>query len=160
MQGVVLDIEPQSLEEYQDDPKAVWGTLVDNLKEVYGLTKAANMELIVCLPYYLDTKGFDEELEAIISEASDEVAIMNYYRGKEIDHIAKEVSVSKQYDKSIQTVYELQAPGQFDLAEINTYHHLSLDAVVENFNQLKTHFSDQQVNLGLHEYKSLVKLLE
>ena len=59
VQGFVLDIEPQSLEEYQDDPQAVWRTLVDNLKEVYGLTKAANMELIVCLPYYLDTKWFD-----------------------------------------------------------------------------------------------------
>ena len=158
VQGFVLDIEPQSLEEYQDDPKAVWGTLVDNLKEVYGLTKAANMELIVCLPYYLDTQGFDEELEAIISEASDEVAIMNYYRGKEIDHIAKEVSVSKQYDKSIQTVYELQQVGIADLTAQNTYHDEGLVAMIENFEALTNHYSNQEIHLGIHEFNSLLEL--
>lgn len=158
VQGVVLDIEPQSLEEYQDDPKAVWGTLVDNLKEVYGLTKAADMELIVCLPYYLDTKGFDEELEAIISEASDEVAIMNYYRGKEIDHIAKEVSVSKQYDKSIQTVYELQQVGIADLTAQNTYHDEGLVAMIENFQALTNYYGNQEIHLGIHEFNSLLAL--
>ena len=160
VQGFVLDIEPQSLEAYQDDPKAVWGTLVDNLKEVYGLTRAANMELIVCLPYYLDTEGFDEELEAIIAEASDEVAIMNYYRGKEIDHIAKEVRVSKQYDKSIQTVYELQQVGIADLTARNTYHDEGLSAMIENFKALTNYYGNQEIHLGIHEFNSLLELTD
>ena len=160
VQGFVLDIEPQSLEAYQDDHKAVWGTLVDNLKEVYGLTRAANMELIVCLPYYLDTEGFDEELEAIIAEASDEVAIMNYYRGKEIDHIAKEVRVSKQYDKSIQTVYELQQVGIADLTARNTYHDEGLSAMIENFKALTNYYGNQEIHLGIHEFNSLLELTD
>lgn len=158
VQGVVLDIEPQSLEKYQDDPKAVWGTLGDNLKEVFDLTKAANMELIVCLPYYLDTEGFDEELEAIIAEASDEVAIMNYYRGKEIDHIANEVRVSKQYDKSIQMVYELQKVGIADLTAQNTYHDEGLAAMIENFKALTNYYGNQEIHLGIHEFNSLLEL--
>ncbi len=160
IKGIVIDIEPQSLPEFESNPDLLMRHFTEGLTAAHQVANQKGLEVIVCLPYFFDTEGFSDELATIVQRASDQVAIMNYYRGKEIDHISNEASLSKQYHKPIQTIYELQAPGQFDLAEINTYHHLSLDAVVENFNQLKTHFSDQQVNLGLHEYKSLVKLLE
>src|SRR5699024_12879358 len=107
------------------------------------------MELIVCLPYYLDTKGFDEELEAIISEASDEVAIMNYYRGKESDHIAKEASVSKQYDKSIHVFYELQQVCIADLTAQKTYHDEGLVTIIEYFETVTNHYSNQEIHFNI-----------
>ncbi|XJS10390.1 hypothetical protein ACF3NG_09670 [Aerococcaceae bacterium WGS1372] len=157
IQGIIIDIEPQTLEEYQTNPDAVMASFTKGLKKAYEVVHELELKVIVCLPYYLDTEGYLSELETIIAEASDEVAIMNYYRDLEIEHIATEVALSQKYNKPIQTIYELQAPGIHGLTEMNTYYHLGITAVNNNFEQLRTYYRSP-INLSYHELNSLIEL--
>lgn len=97
MKGIVIDIEPQSLPEFESNPDLLMRHFTEGLTAAYQVANQKGLEVIVCLPYFFDTEGFSDELATIVQRASDQVAIMNYYRGKEIDHISNEASLSKQY---------------------------------------------------------------
>lgn len=159
IRGIVIDIEPHTLDEFQNNSDAIMQSFTQGLKRAYQVAHGYDLKVIVCLPYYLDTEGYLTELETIIAEAADEVAIMNYYRGLEIEHIETEVALSVKYNKAIQTIYELQPAGSHGLTEMNTYHHLGLLAVSDNFEQLHAHY-DYDIHLSYHEFNTLVELMK
>ena len=129
LQGVVIDIEPYLLEEFKYQPEEVMENYTKGLIEAYRFAKLYRLKVIVCIPYYLDTLGFTQQLESIIKFGSDAVAVMNYYRGKENEHIETELKLSQLYNKPIISIYELQKPCTQGLIDMNTYHQLGLQAV-------------------------------
>lgn len=160
LKGIVLDVEPFLLAEYKQDPQAVMTTYVASMQAAYKAAKVYQLEVIVCVPYYFDTLGFTEELESITRDASDKLAVMNYYRGKEMEHLQTENEISHRYNKTIINIYELQPPGQHDLTDQNTYYNYGIHAAYDNFQQLKRFFSHQRIELAFHEFEYFKKLSE
>lgn len=160
IKGIVLDIEPHTLKEFKENPKKTMGSFVKSLKGAYAFAQKMPLKMIVCLPYYLDTLGFTAELEDIIRTGTDEVAIMNYYRGKEIEHLKTEVTLSLQFGKPIHTIYELQPPGKHGLTDQNTYYNQGLQAVAKNYNEVTGAYPKAGIRLSFHEYRFYKELAE
>lgn len=160
LQGIVLDIEPHTLKEFKENPKAVMTSFVKCLKVTYAFAKQKSLTVIVCLPYYYDTLGFTAELETIIRKAADEVAVMNYYRDKEIEHIQTEAKLCSRYGKPIHTIYELQPPGKHGLTDQNTYYNQGLQAVSKNFKKIQAVYTKQDIRHSFHEYRFFKELAE
>lgn len=155
LQGVVIDVEPQSLAEFQENPSRVLETFVKGMTNAYQVAKQAGLTVILCLPNSYDTLGFEYELEQLISEATDQVAIMNYHRGQEIVRIETEAKLSLRHNKPLINIYEMQAAGQFGLHEANTYDGHGFKAVIDNFKQLERAYPKHNLSLSFHEFRSL-----
>lgn len=160
LKGVVVDVEPYLLEEFKSNPQQVMKDYVVSMISAYQAAQYYDLDMIVCIPYYFDTMGFSDELEIIIREASDSVAVMNYYRDKEVEHLQTEARLSSKYHKPIITIYELQPPGEHDLSDKNTYYHQGIRAVYNNFNQTKRAFKQQDIFLSFHEFRYFKALNE
>lgn len=160
--GVMCDIEPYLLEEWEDEESRarLMQRYVQGYRTAYAQACENNLELIACIPYFFDSKGFTEELRLLTAEGCHRLAVMNYYRDKEIDHLRTEAALARQYGKGILTIYELQPSGIHGLTEKNTYYHLGLDALAENYRALRKAFRPQRVDYALHSYPLLWELTE
>lgn len=160
LKGIVIDVEPQSLDEYQESPAEVMSLFVQAMKTAYTAAHKVGLVVVLCLPNSLDTLGFEKDLDILIRDASDSVAIMNYHRGQEIERIETEAILSAKYNKPIINIYELQPAGTFDLTEENTYFNHGVTAVYENYKYMKNVFDTQEIFLSLHEFQHLRMLTE
>jgi len=127
IRGVVMDVEP------------------------YSEALDCGLQLIVCIPYFYDTKGYADALERIIESGCDRVAVMNYYKGKEADHIADEIALSRKYGKKLVNIYELQPPEGTAVTEANTYYHEGLGAVVRSAVSLRSMYQGD-VEFAIHDF--------
>ena len=62
VKGIVFDIEPYLLQEYKVNPQKVMATFVKAMVKVYQETQKAQLEIILCIPYFYDLVGFKREL--------------------------------------------------------------------------------------------------
>lgn len=152
IKGIVFDVEPYLLDEWDKDSKAVMDSFVKAAKAAY--TKRGNLKIMLCIPYYYDTKGFTKELETLIADCCDGVMVMNYYRGKEENHIAGEVNICKKYKKDIISIYELRPTD-----EQITYYNLGIDAVKNNFKSLQKTYKAVNLGIAYHDYKSVKEVI-
>lgn len=159
MKSIILDVEPYTLEEWEDDKEGVMNGFLRELKSAYKKANESKLELIVCIPYFYDNKGFSKQLEELIKSACDGIAIMNYMKDKEINNIEKEVEIADKYGKRIINIYELQAPGQHGLQEKNTYYNENIEAVEKNFKNMREEFYDKDISIAFHEYTALKEVL-
>ena len=88
---------------------------VQAMKTAYTAAHKVGLEVVLCLPNSLDTLGFEKDLDILIRDASDSVAIMNYHRGQEIERIAREKLIAEQKEK----LEELGKSGEVDRAVLN-----------------------------------------
>lgn len=93
--------------------------------------------------------------QEIISGCCDEIAVMNYYKSKEKEHIETEVALADKYKKQLINIFELQEPGDNDLTEKNTYYHDGLKAVADSFMKLRDNFPNSNILMSLHDAESL-----
>lgn len=152
IKGIVFDVEPYLLDEWERDSKAVMDSFVAAAKAAYA--KRGKLQILLCIPYYYDTKGFSKELEALIAGGCDGVLVMNYYRGKEEKHIADEVGICQKYKKSITNIYELRPTD-----EQITYYNLGIDAVKNNFKSLQKTYKAVNLGIAYHDYKSVKEVI-
>lgn len=160
IKGIVMDVEPYLLDDFEWTDEGLKRSFKSGLKALFDETKLRDLELIVVIPYFYDTKGYGDVLKYIIESASDAVAVMNYYRDEEINHIAEEASIAEQVQRPIFSIYELKAPGQYDLTNLNTYHNQGLEAIEENFLKMKARYSEQEVWHAYHDYRALKEVLK
>lgn len=160
LSGMVLDIEPYLLKEWSTETNAKMKSFVTILKEVYIKISESGMNVIVCIPYYYDTNGFESELEEIIANACDSVAVMNYYKSKEQEHIFNEMELAKKYEKGIIQVYETQEPGEHDLTFDTTYYEDGIKEVEKSFASLSEYYQYEKFRFAIHEYESLKKVMQ
>ena len=160
--GVMADIEPYLLEEWSDSDarRLLMQRYVQGTCAAYAQAQDAGLELLVCIPYFYDTKGFTAELEQLAAEGCSGLAVMNYYRGKEAEHLRTEAELARRYGKRLLTIYELQPPGSHDLTDQNTYYQAGLDALADNYRALRRNFWRQRVDYALHSYPVLCELSE
>lgn len=158
--GILFDVEPYLLDEWEDNRRAIMDSMIRGMKSAYELAQENGLELILCIPYYYDTKGLESCLETLIKDCCDSVAVMNYYREKEARHMETEAAFAKQYGKPLITIYELKAPGTHGLVEENTYHEEGLLAVRENFERLRNIYEGQPLSMAFHDYEALKEVME
>lgn len=155
IQGIMLDVEPYGLAKWQEEQEALMDQYVTTIQVAYTHAQKYGIEVVLCIPYFFDDLGYDEELEALMPYC-DEVAIMNYRKEQEWEHIAQEVQLAQQYEKPVSVIYELQAPGTHDLTSIHTYYEDGLAAVQNSFAALQKH--ESSLGIVYHEYQSYQSL--
>ena len=159
LKGILFDVEPYLLDEWEIQPDKTIQQFADNLQIAYKKAKENKLEMIVCIPYYYDTKGFSDFLEKLIKDGCDGIAIMNYYQKNEYEHIKKEVELAKKYNKTCINIYEFQSSGKYDLADENTYYEEGIEKAEENFKVLRNKLDSNNLVLGFHEYKAIKGLM-
>lgn len=160
IQGIVVDVEPYSLKEWKKDSAGVMQTFVKAMKTAYVYANESNIKMILCVPYHYDKKGFEKELEELTAHACDGVAVMNYYRDKEISNMETEAEYAAEYDKPIITIYEMKAAGTHGLTEKNTYHELGFESVIGNFRKVCKAFRGQEVKMAYHDYEAVKEVMQ
>lgn len=160
LKGILFDVEPYLLDEWEIQPDKTIQQFADNLQIAYKKAKENKLEMIVCIPYYYDTKGFSDFLEKLIKDGCDGIAIMNYYQKNEYEHIKKEVELAKKYNKTCINIYEFQSSGKYDLADENTYYEEGIEKAEENFKVLRNKLDSNNLVLSFHEYKTIKGLME
>lgn len=158
--GIMFDVEPYLLEEWDEDSRMVMDLWVKGIKRAYQSCKAYDLELLVCIPFFYDSKGLEGQLEELVRDCCDGIAVMNYYKGCEIEHIETEARLADRYQKALISVYELKAPGTHGITQNNTYWEEGMAAVKSNFSEMKRAYPGQELSMGLHDYEALKELLK
>ncbi len=157
--GLVLDVEPYLTSSYERNPQRAMDRFAEAMRNTYAYAQSKGVPLIICIPYFYDSKGFEKVLEELIEEGSDAVAVMNYQKKDEAGKIQTEVAVSARADKRIIHIFELQRPGLYDLTERNTYFVDGLPAVWSSLHQLYAHFDYEGLSFALHDYTALREMI-
>ena len=160
IKSIVFDVEPYLLDEWNEESKeGIMDSFISGMKAVYEKASASKLEVIVCIPYYYDTIGLDNQLEELIKTGSDSIAIMNYFRENEVNHIEQEVEFADKYGKKIINIYELQAPGEYGLKDINTYYNEGISAAEKSFKKIRNELNGKDISIAFHEYRALKEIL-
>ena len=157
--GIVFDVEPYLLDEWDEDPDKVMNSFVSGMKKAYSLAREYGLEVIVCIPWYYDKKGQQEGLEELIKNGCDSIAVMNYYRGSEVKHIATEAELARKHGKGLITIYELQKANGRGVQEVNTYYNFGLDALERNYKSILAAYPEQTISIAYHDYRALQEVL-
>lgn len=158
--GIVFDVEPYTLEEWDRNPEKVMDSFVSGMKEAYALAQDYGLEVIVCIPFHYDNKGQQKGLEELIKEGCDSIAIMNYYRGAEVKNIATEVELASKHGKGLITIYELQKADGRSVKEINTYYNSGLTALEKSYRSVLEAYPDQTISIAYHDYRAFKEVLK
>ena len=158
--GIMLDVEPYTLKEWDRNPGKVMDSFVSGMKEAYALAQDYGLEVIVCVPWYYSDKGQQTGLEELIKNGCDSIAVMNYYRGAEVKNIATEAELASKYGKGLITIYELQKANGRSVKEINTYYNSGLAALESSYRSVLEAYPDQTISLAYHDYKALKEVLK
>lgn len=158
IKGVLLDVEPYILDNWEDDQKSIMEDYLSGVKEAYRFSCEKGIQFALCISCFYDTWGHKEILEQLIQHC-DTIVVMNYQRGNELKELKQEASFAKKYKKQIVNVYELQKEGEHGITERNTYYHAGLDALYENFKELEKKLSGVNLSYGLHEFEALQEVI-
>lgn len=158
--GIVFDVEPYTLDEWDKNPGKVMDSFVSGMTEAYALAKDYGLEVIVCIPFHYDNKEQQKGLEELIKNGCDSIAVMNYYRGAEIKNIATEIELVQKHGKGIITVYELQKADGHGIKEINTYYNSGLAALKKSCASLLEAYPEQIISMAYHDYQALKEVLK
>lgn len=158
--GIVFDVEPYTLKEWDENPGKVMDNFVSGMKEAYALAQDYGLEVIVCIPFHYDNKGQQKGLEELIKNGCDSIAVMNYYRGAEVKNIATEVELASKYGKGLITIYELQKADGNSVKEINTYYNSGLAALERSYQNVLEAYPNQTISIAYHDYKALKEVLK
>lgn len=156
--GVMVDVEPGPTDEWKEDRESVMEMMTEAF--VRGKSAAAEngVEMIVCLSYYYDDYGFEEQIETIVKDGCDSLAIMNYNREDEAEQIGTEAWYCEAFGKALVNIYELKEPGQYDLEEIHTYSEVGLEELENSWASLRETYPDLEFYMALHDYRALKDL--
>ena len=153
--GIMVDIEPGSLDEWKNDRDSVMESMTQGFLQAKASAEKEGLEMIVCLSWYYDDYGYGSELEQIVEDGCDTLAIMNYNREDEVGQIETEAELCREYGKALINIYELQEIGKYDLEEINTYREEGLSSLWQSWEELRSVYSEQDISAALHEYRAL-----
>lgn len=159
LKGLVVDVEPYLLDDFDWDDETLQMSFMANMRELYTYLTAHDLEMITVVPYFYDTRGYKQVLEFLITEASTELAIMNYYRDDEIEHMIYEAALAESIGLPITTIYEFKPPGEYGLTERNTYYEEGLTAAHTNLETIIENFSNQDIYGAFHDLTALKEVV-
>lgn len=149
--GIQYDIERLNNE-------AAMNQVVANYKTVYAIAREHNIQVEACISYYLDTRyGFDAQLEDLIANGCDSIALMNYEAHEE-QNIENEVALCKKYGKGVVNITEMQPIGSHNLTSSQTYNDDGIPAVEAMWRRLQSYF-DYELGFSYHYFDPILNLL-
>ena len=158
--GIVWDVEPYALDEWEEDPQKVMDRFVKNCIRVYEQMKAQHLNMIVCIPIFYQRESLAPYLERLIRSGCDAVAVMNYSKEDEAGQIAFDVELARKYDKGILHITEMQRPGKHELTEENTYYNDGIGAVSDSHKRLAQTFDYSRLGFSWHYLKPILEIME
>lgn len=159
LKGIVVDVEPYLLDDFDWGDDAMKMSFMANMRQLYTYLTAHDLEMITVVPYFYDTRGYQDVLTFLITEATTELAIMNYYREDEIEHMMYEASVAASVKIPITTIYEFKPPGEYGLTERNTYYEEGLDEALMNLDAIIDTYADQDIYGAIHDLTALKEVV-
>ena len=104
--------------------------------------------------------GKTSGLEELIKETCDEVAVMNYSCGNEIEAIRTEAALSEKYGKELHCILEFQEVGKHGLTENKTYRNKGIDNAKETWEKLQKEYKNINVTRDYHWSRPVREMLE
>lgn len=162
LHGIVLDAEFYLDNRYKtEDKRTCFEIYCKNMKKAHEYSKEKGIELILVIPYWLDTEFGDEGLEMLIRDACDSIEVMNYYKAKSYEHIKSEVEFAQKYDKSIVTISELQeANDDNTITEEITFYKDGLVASRNDMLNILQKYKYDKFGYAYHYYDYLIELYD
>lgn len=156
LNGVIFDVEPYLNDQWDTDKNYVMNRYLYNMKRTYSYAQELGIYMIICIPYWFDN-NYHSILESLVSSACDEIAVMNYYRNREIANIENEVVLAEKYDKRITCIIEMQEPVSNELTDANTYYEMGFAVIWRVWRQISYHFKYEGLTFSYHYYKPLFR---
>ena len=105
---------------------------------------------MVCITNWYDEKH-ESLLRTLIEKGCDEVAVMNYSVGNEIEKIEREISIAKDYKKPIISIFEFDKADNKGVFNQNTYHEKGIDSAIETFEEMDDFYEYKELTPGWHQ---------
>lgn len=158
IRGLVLDVEPYQLDEWDDKPKRVMKQYVAAMTYAADYLKERDLACILCIPYFYDEIGRKAQLKKLFALDVSAIAVMNYYKRDEAGQMATEARLAKKNNRQLIHIYEMQAPEKHNLRDVNTYHAEGLEGVRDSWEKLSPLMPGARY--AIHEFAALKEALE
>ena len=158
--GVMLDIEPYISDSWKENPEEYMDRYISCMKKGYKFTQKNHLRTAICIPRHYDNQGLTSGLEELIKEPCDEVAVMNYSCGNEIEAIRTEAALSEKYGKELHCILEFQEVGKHGLTENKTYRNKGIDNAKETWEKLQKEYKNINVTRDYHWSRPVREMLE
>ncbi|MCH1942302.1 hypothetical protein [Holdemania massiliensis] len=155
--GVMVDVEPYTRSRWKQDPEENMKTYVSGMIAAYRFAQEHDLIFIACIPRHYDDQGLTEQLEVLIRDGCDEVAVMDYECGAEAEKIETEAQLAAKYDKVLHCILEFQEVGKHGLTEDKTYRNKGLTAAEAAWEQVDQTFPEMRI---VHDYHWSMPLIE
>ncbi|SFH21923.1 hypothetical protein SAMN05216405_1933 [Lachnospiraceae bacterium NLAE-zl-G231] len=158
--GIVFDVEPYLLEEWDDNQENCMEQYAANCIQAYQSAREEKLAVIICIPNFYDRIGLSALLEKIIEEGCDGIAVMNYNKKNEAGQIEEELRLAEKYGKGILNITEMQMQGYHGLIEENTYYDDGFEAVADSWEKLKAKYPYKRLGFSWHYLRPCLQLME
>lgn len=145
IKGIVLDVEFYQTAAWSSDKESTLTSYLNTMQEIINYAHQYNIEVILCLPYWLDNY---EQLEELI-KISDGVSITNYSNTL-INSISKEVELAKKYNKPITNI------GKFQNNDSSSYNNTQKSN--EDWRNMSLEFNYSKLGYAYHYLNELLDL--
>ena len=149
IKGLVVDIEPYLKADWDKNKKKIMNSYIDDMIEANEYAAKLGLEYFLCIPYWYEAGNVDR----LVKDGCDGLVVMNYYKGKELEHLSDEMESCFRYNKELVTAFEMQEAGKHDLSENNTYHDEGLGVVNEIYEKIYNRYP--RIGLAVHYYDVL-----
>lgn len=103
--GVMVDVEPYTRSRWKKDPEENMKLYVSGMIAAYRFAQEHDLIFIACIPRHYDDQGLTQQLEILIRDGCDEVAVMDYDCGAEAEKIETEAQLARRSMIKLCTVF-------------------------------------------------------
>ncbi|MBR4760828.1 MAG: hypothetical protein IK078_11880 [Lachnospiraceae bacterium] len=155
--GVMFDIEPYGRQEWKQegDNGALLQAFCEDLENAYSYAKEREVEMFLCIPYWYDDLGYESELERMIQNC-DGFCVMNYWKGKEKEHIRDEYKLAGTYARKLWTAYEFGKADGVGILPQNTYAEEGIEAAFKNYRKV---FQKTGISPAYHDLAAILQII-
>ncbi|MBE6160909.1 MAG: hypothetical protein E7158_01635 [Firmicutes bacterium] len=163
IKGITIDSEFHTLDNFRnmsnEEQVAVFNSYVNAMKEAYVYAQNFGLEFVVCIPVWLDRLDINI-LDSLIKEGCDYVQLMNYTKSNMIESIQEEVEIAKKYNKKIENIAELQAPGNHGVTNEISFYNDGIELCNNKFIEIDNYYNYSFLTFSYHYYKPLIDMME
>lgn len=159
IEGIVWDVEPYLLDQWDTDRDELMEKYVENFSAAYREAKKAGLLVIVCIPNFFDSEKTYPYLERLAESGCDALAVMNYNKRNEIGQLDGEAKLAKKYGRGLINITELQEPGNHSLTDEQTYYSEGIGAVRESQDRIREAYPETELGFAWHCLEPALELL-
>ena len=153
---IMLDIEPWSA-----GITGWYPVYQTTMLEVYNYCKSKNLELLLCVPFWLDN-GIDPtivtDFHKIVIDLCDAYLCMNYNKNAYLTAMDVEMEYIKEKDKYIYSAAECQPVNdQWGVTEDLTYYNDGLDVLYSHWRNLYNKYAYDKLGFAIHDFNNAIK---